>query len=213
MSRALRFCGLAGLSGLAGLAGLAACGSVQPDPSAALAQQAASSIVATTSSSSTSTSSPTTVDPGTLSQTADVPTTSRPAFNARVQALWQAIVDGTPDEALPFFFPRSAYLQVKAIRDPGGDWQTRLIANFDQDIGALHRALGTSATGATLLGIDVPPNPVWIRPGVEFNRLSYWRVYGTEVRYQVAGVTHRFPIASMISWRGEWYVVHLSSIR
>ena len=196
--------------GAGAVVALPGCGRVQPDPTAALARQAgASSLAPTSTSSSTST----TVDPGSLPQTADVPVTSGPAFNARLLALWQAIVDDVPAEALPFFFPRSAYLQVKAIRDPSADWQTRLVADFDQDIAALHLALGTSAAGATLLGVDVPTAAVWVHPGAEYNRLPYWRVYGSEVRYQAGGVTRRFPIASMISWRGEWYVVHLSSIR
>lgn len=186
------------------------CGRVQPDPTAAMARQDAASTLPETT---TSTSPPTTVDPGSLAQTADIPATAGPAFNARLQTLWQAIVDGTPDGALPFFFPRAAYLQVKAIRDPGADWQTRLVGAYDQDILALHKALGPSATGATFLGIDVPATAVWVHPGAEYNRLSYWRVYGAQVRYRAGGVTRRFTIASMISWRGEWYVVHLSSIR
>jgi hypothetical protein len=191
--------------------GLAGCGRVQPDPAAAIARQNASSTLPPIPTSSTSTS--TTIDPGSLPQTADLPSPSSAAFNARMQALWQAIVDGTPGEALVSFFPRSAYLQVKAVANPGADWQTRLVNNFDQDIAALHQTLGQAASGATLLGVDVPSSAVWVHPGAEFNRLSYWRVYGTQVRYEVDGAVRHLVIASMISWRGEWYVVHLASIR
>ena len=54
---------------------------------------------------------------------------------------------------------------------------------------------------------------VFVQPGEESNKGSYWRVYGTTVQYQVDGQTGSFPVTSMISWRGEWYVVHLASIR
>jgi hypothetical protein len=64
-----------------------------------------------------------------------------------------------------------------------------------------------------LLGIDVPESQAqWISPGVEYNKGSYWRVYGSRIRYALNGQTESFPVASLISWRGEWYVVHLSSI-
>ena len=47
----------------------------------------------------------------------------------------------------------------------------------------------------------------------EYNKGTYWRVYNAMLRYTVDGQAGSFPIASMISWRGEWYVVHLNSIR
>jgi hypothetical protein len=107
----------------------------------------------------------------------------------------------------------SAYIQVKGISDPVHDYQTRLIANFDQDVEALHAALGGSAGSATLTGVTVPDAAQWIVPGVEYNKGSYWRVYGTNVSYTAGGQSRSFPITSMISWRGEWYVVHLGAIR
>jgi len=33
------------------------------------------------------------------------------------------------------------------------------------------------------------------------------------VRYRVDGQERTFPVTSMISWRGQWYVVHLGTIR
>jgi hypothetical protein len=49
----------------------------------------------------------------------------------------------------------------------------------------------------------------WIEPGAEYNKGSYYRVYGTRLTYQVKGHSASFGIFSLISWRGEWYVVHL----
>jgi hypothetical protein len=156
---------------------------------------------------------PTTTDPGTLPQTAQLPSASDLQFQARVQDLWRAVVDGNPTEALPFFFPLSAYIQIKAISDPVYDYQTRLIANFAQDVNALHATLGASAGSAIYTGVTVPAAAQWIVPGVEYNKGSYWRVYGTAISYLAGGERRSFPITSMISWRGEWYVVHLGAIR
>jgi hypothetical protein len=130
-----------------------------------------------------------------------------------VRDLWRAVVDGNPAEAQPFFFPLGAYIQVKGISNPVHDYQTRLIANFDQDVASLHAALGASAGSASFTTVTVPPAAQWIAPGVESNKGSYWRVYGTSVSYTAGGQSRSFPITSMISWRGEWYVVHLGAIR
>lgn len=131
-----------------------------------------------------------------------------PAFLQRISDLWSAIVSGDPSIAAPAFFPLSAYVQVKAIYDPVHDYQTRLIPDFDRDIMSLHSQIGGDATFESVF---VPNAAQWIRPGVEYNKGSYWRVYGARVTYEVDDETHYFTIDSMISWRGEWYVVHLQS--
>ena len=154
----------------------------------------------------------TTVDPGTLPQTMDQPTTTDPQFQAGVQSFWQAIVTDNPTTAMPFFFPLSAYLQVKAIANPASDWQQRLVGAYQQDIHSLHNSLGAGAPTAQLAGIDVPSGAQWVQPGAEYNKLPYWRIYGTTVRYTVGGRPGSFRIASMISWRGHWYIVHLARI-
>jgi hypothetical protein len=150
------------------------------------------------------------VDPGTLPQTHVLPNPDDPLFQAGVQDLWQAIVTNDPATALPFFFPKSAYLQVKAISNPSADYKNRLIAWYDLDIAAAHKLLGADAATAQLVGVSVPTKQAqWIVPGVEYNKGSYYRVYGTRLTYKVGGKTKSFGIFSLISWRGEWYVVHL----
>lgn len=184
-----------------------------------------SSLTATASTGSTSpaTSTTTTVattttttidDPGALPQTSVQPTTTSATFQRGVEALWKGIVTDDAQAAAPFFFPLSAYRQVKGISDPEHDYRTRLLANYAVDLSALHRQLGADASRAQLVGLDVPAGAaVWIRPGVEYNKGAYWRVYGSRLRYTIDGVAHSFPVTSLISWRGEWYVVHLGSIR
>ena len=119
----------------------------------------------------------TTVDPGTLPQTRVLPTATDPQFQVGVGDLWQAVVTGDPATAMPFFFPLSAYAQVKGINDPAHDWQTRLVADFDQDITTLHADLGASAGTARFTSVSVPEGAAeWILPGVEDNKGSYYRV-------------------------------------
>ncbi len=169
---------------------------------------------ATTTTTTTTTIPPTTttIDPGMLPQTMDQPTTADPQFQAGLAAFWQAVVTDDPTPAMPLFFPLSAYIQVKSISDPASDWNQRLVANYQKDIHALHASLGPAASTAQLTGLDVPPNAQWIQPGVEYNKGSYWRVEGSQGHYTVGGRTGSFPIASMISWRGHWYIVHLARI-
>jgi hypothetical protein len=123
-----------------------------------------------------------------------------------------AIADDDPSRALPAFFPMVAYQAVKAIERPERDWKQRLIGAFERDIHEYHRALGPEASGATFLGVDVPEAAVkWMKPGKEGNRVGYFRVLRSKLKVGLPGGRERsLEITSLISWRGEWYVVHLS---
>jgi hypothetical protein len=169
---------------------------------------------APTTTTTTATATASTEDPGALPQNDEKPTATGGTFTEGVNALWEAIRQDKPELGLPFFFPKNAYLQVKAISDPATDYQNRLIANFEDDVHALHGQLGPGAASAQFVGIDVPSDQaVLVQPGEESNKLSYWRVYGTTLQYQIDGQTNSFPVTSLISWRGQWYVVHLGAIR
>src|ERR1019366_1053493 len=106
-----------------------------------------------------------------LPQTHDVPHAEGPAFEARRDALWQAIVTDDPERAKPFFFPLGAYEQVKDVTNPAADWRHRLVAAYEHDIHALHARLGVHATDAKFLGLDVPEARArWVEPGEEWNK-------------------------------------------
>jgi hypothetical protein len=153
-------------------------------------------------------------DAGALPQTHDEPQPSGPRFDAGVAALWQAIVDDDPDRALPFFFPLAAYEQVKAIASPARDWRVRLVAAYKRDIHDLHLKLGPRAARAKLLRAEVPMAKArWVEPGEEYNRIGYYRVFGTKLRGDADGHPVVVDVTSLISWRGEWYCVHLSGIK
>ena len=105
-------------------------------------------------------------------------------------------------------------MQLKTgITDPAGDWQNRLVADYGLDIGAAHALLGPDPTQATLVTVSVPEQYAhWVPPGVCANGIGYYEVANSRVVYQLDGQTRSFGIASMISWRGVWYVVHLGAI-
>ncbi len=128
-------------------------------------------------------------------------------------ALWRGVTTGSLKAALPAYFPVRAYLQLKAIADARGDWQNRLVAGFKLDIGAAHSLLGAGARSARLERVNVPGAYAhWVPPGVCYNRVGYWEVPNSRVVYSENGQTRSFGIASMISWRGLWYVVHFGAV-
>lgn len=149
-------------------------------------------------------------DPGRLPQTAALPSATTARFHARMAALWRGIVRDSVGAARPAFFPESAYLQVKAVSDPAADYRDRLLANFRTDIHAAHVLLGRGASTARLVGVRVPREWAWIVPGYCVNRVGYWHAPGSRLVYREGGRLRSFGVFSLISWRGEWYVVHLS---
>jgi len=158
-------------------------------------------------------STTTTVAPGNLPQTKTFPSATDPVFLAHMRELVAAVASDQPKLALSAFFPLPAYVQVKAIADPVNDWNVRLVADYKIDIGLAHKQLGPDASSAKFESVSIGAGPTWVKPGVELNKGSYWRVFGTVVYCNVGSVTRYFVITSMISWRGEWYVVHLGVIR
>ena len=152
-------------------------------------------------------------DPASLPQTHDMPVASGSTFEARRDALWDAIVKDDPDRAMPFFFPLGAYRQVKDVTDPAADWKHRLVAAYRRDIHVLHGKLGAAPEDAKLIALDLPGSRArWVEPGEEWNRIGYYRVVGSKLRYSIGGEERAFDVKSLISWRGEWFVVHLSAI-
>jgi hypothetical protein len=128
-------------------------------------------------------------------------------------ALWAGVVHNSTSRAMPAFFPKAAYLQVKAIPDAGADYQNRLVHGFTLDIGAAHSLLGAGASSARLLSVRVPLQFAhWVDPGACYNRIGYYEVPSARVVYGENGQVRSFGIASMISWRGVWYVVHFGAV-
>ncbi len=150
---------------------------------------------------------------GALPQTGAYPSSSSPQFQAAMTDLFAAVALGNPQTASGAFFPEAAYVQLKSIQGAASDYQDRLVTEYDQDIAAATAELGTDAASATLVSVQVPMQYVhWVPPGECENSVGYFEVANSRVVYALGGVTRSFGIASLISWRGEWYVVHLGAI-
>lgn len=153
------------------------------------------------------------VSPGSLPQTSILPSTNTADFRAQMRDLWQGIRANSLHAAMPAFFPEGAYAQLKAIGDPRGDYLGRLVSDYELDIGAAHGVLGAHAGAAQLLRVDVPETYAhWVPPGVCENSVGYFEVPNSRIVYLEDGNVGSFGIASMISWRGVWYVIHLGAI-
>jgi len=178
-------------------------------PSAKSASPSASATSAVIPSASPS-AVPVAPGAGALPQTRAFPRTDSAAFRNAMADLWLAVTTGNPRFARPGFFPVAAYQQVKAEPYPVPDWQDRLWYDFVLDVRAAHRLLGS---GARLDRIIVPKAYVaWVYPGACHNKIGYWHVPGARVVYREHGEERSFGIASLISWRGVWYVVHLGAV-
>jgi hypothetical protein len=151
--------------------------------------------------------------PAYLHQTMALPSAHTRVFNAEMKDLWAAVVADRPAFAVDAFFPLTAYQQVKAIADPTADWHSRLFGDFRLDVAAAHQLLGPGARKARLVEVIVAePEASWIVPGVCSNGVGYWHVAESRVVYREHGQLRSFGIASLISWRGRWYVVHFGAV-
>lgn len=147
---------------------------------------------------------------GSLPQTGAEPSFTT-GLTTQMKTLWRAIEADSPSIGLPVFFPRGAYLQMKtgAILDPSADFSSRLVAFYDLDLGAYHRLIASSSP-PVLLRVEVnPADAAWIRPGVCENKIGYWYLPGVRLVFKKGATIESVEVASLISWRGVWYVVHL----
>jgi hypothetical protein len=148
-----------------------------------------------------------------LPQTSAYPSARTVRFKELMASLWAGVVHDSVGPALGAFFPKGAYLQLKDIAGAAPDWTNRLVHDYSLDIAAAHALVGQNASTARLLRVDVEPSyGHWVEPGVCDNGVGYYEMPGARVVYSDAGTTRSFGIASMISWRGVWYVVHLGAV-
>lgn len=152
---------------------------------------------------------------GLLPQTEARPGSDSAFFHALAEALFKAIVENNSELVLPYFMPLPVYEQLKDSKNPKRDWRFRLQAQLKRDIERYHRLLGRERAGAKLLGLEIKPeDALWMKPGREYNKLGYYRLFGSQLRYATArGVERRLEVTSLSSWRGEWYLVHLHGLK
>ncbi len=176
-------------------------------------QPTTTSLASTTTTLAVPTTTTTTIDVGQLPQTSAQPSSADPAFQAKMAALLSAIEHGNPELSHPGFFPLNAYLQTKSGGGNDADWHLRLLANFDRDVLVLHSRLDPTSAPLIFVGATVEGAPAWISPGLEQNKGPYWRTLGAKITYrtEAGGPLLHQSVLCCISWRGQWYPIHLLS--
>ncbi|MEZ4373858.1 MAG: hypothetical protein R3B07_23760 [Polyangiaceae bacterium] len=141
-----------------------------------------------------------------LPQTKDLPGTDSAFFKQLGPTLFKAIVDNNPELMLPYFMPLAVYEKLKESKNPPRDWKFRLYGQLKRDIERYHRALGRNRERAHFVALDVvPEDALWMKAGREYNKLEYYRLFGSSLRYvDQRGRERRFDVSALFSWRGEW---------
>jgi hypothetical protein len=129
----------------------------------------------------------------------------------RAKLLVQAIRDGKPALATPFFFPREAFRKVKAIRNPDRYFR-HLLKLYHKDVLDLRRRLA-HPDRVELVGFKLSRRRRWTPKGKEANALPYWDAYGSEVLVRDGDRTRALRVRVMITWDDEWYVTHLTRMK
>ena len=140
-----------------------------------------------------------------------MPRTDDAAFRNLVADVWLSVTTGKADYARPAFFPMAAYKQVKDIAYPEGDWTNRLWYDYTLDVKKARQLVGG---GARLVTVIVPGKyAIWVPVNACYNNVGHWHVPGVRVVYRdKGGKVRSFGIASLISWRGVWYVIHFGAV-
>ena len=139
----------------------------------------------------------------------------KPPFGAPLEARMAALFHDIALDSLPraqgLFFPEAAYVAMKTreIPYPASDYVDRLVAFYRLDLAAYHDQIFSHGP-VTFLGVNAnPADAAWIAPGWCENAIGYWHVPGVRLVYSVKHVVRSVAVASLISWHGVWYVVHL----
>ena len=126
----------------------------------------------------------------------------------RARQLFQAILRDDPQLAEGVFFPRSAFLLVKDLRDPGAYFD-QLHARFAADNHALHKRL-PGLEHAQFERFELARRGGFVAVREEGNRLPYWASRHSLLHYTSQATHHHFEVRVLITWDDEWYVIHLN---
>jgi hypothetical protein len=138
----------------------------------------------------------------------------RPAVGdaaANAEVLFDAIVHDDPARAMGFFFPREAFLKVKAMAKPER-YYDRLRKRFEKDIHTLHQQT-PDLDRAVFERLQLVRRGGWVEVGEEGNRLPYWASRHSWLHYRVGDAKRKIELRVLITWGQRWYVIHLSEFK
>ena len=137
------------------------------------------------------------------------PDSSLAALTKRLTPLWSAVSTGHLAVANGLFYPETAYVALKVgrISQPQTDWLHRLWAYYELDLSAYQHFVGA---GSSFKLLRVAPGAVsYIARGVCENNSGYWHLANLRLVFSGKNGLRSFAVASLISWNGEWFIVHL----
>ncbi len=140
----------------------------------------------------------------TAGKTPDVST-----FEAKAATLLNAIEKNDPDSALPVFFPKEAFVQLKAIDKPEAYYE-QLVTWFREDIAREHERLVVQDP-LTFAGLK-PGSCKWKAKGSEANSIPYWSCSKTQILVKVGKKTETLTVHARINWGKDWFITHLGPI-
>jgi hypothetical protein len=145
---------------------------------------------------------------GSEKKTEPPPRPASEGAEAPARLLFEAIVQDQPARVESFFFPRDAFLLVKAMAHPERYWD-KLHERFVADIHALHQRTPDLAR-ATFVRLELSARGGYVRPGEEGNRLPYWAARHALLHYRVGDQPRVLEVRVLITWKDVWYVIHLN---
>lgn len=109
--------------------------------------------------------------------------------------------------ARAYFFPREAFLQLKAMKGAERYYDEELIKHFDHDVGTAHERLKVQ-TDWELASFE-KGRCVWKEKGTEYNAIPYWSCYRNKIHLKKGDAKLTIPLRTLINWGPRWYVTHL----
>ncbi len=107
------------------------------------------------------------------------------------------------------FFPREAFLRLKAMKGASG-YYDQLVKWFVADVEREHKKLG-GKNGWTFDGF-VKGRCVWKEKGSEYNDVAYWSCYRSHFFLKRENERVKIDLKTMINWGDQWYITHLGPI-
>jgi hypothetical protein len=126
----------------------------------------------------------------------------------RAENVARALRENKPELALPFFFPREPFRQVKGIVNPDRYFDF-LIRIYQEDLQFFRKTL-RHPEEVQLVRFEPGRARKWIPTGKEANALPYWATYRSVLILKDGDRTVELPLRVMITWDGQWYVTHLT---
>jgi hypothetical protein len=132
-------------------------------------------------------------------------------LSEKIHKLWESIVRDDPELAAEVFFPKEAFLLVKAMADPGR-YYDKLRKRFDRDIHDLHQRTADLDI-AVFDRFELARRGGFVAVNQEGNRLPYWASRHSIIYYRVRQELRRLEVRVLITWDDRWYVIHLNEFK